>query len=314
MAANVSKVFSLGVVVAAGTQINQIISHSINPGLEPLVLSSDGQVDPRYAAIMRQSPMINFATTAIVRGLTAAGVAGLALTGTALDAWLQKYAQGGTRLTSTNSTKLSIAYGMLCPRTLEASDGSFATLSYDVWGRTNDGTTSPLAITAGASMPSITAPDQLFTVGPVVINGTLLEGVKRISVDFGLQLSMIGGSGGAFPEFIAIQKRAPSITIRSTHADFAAESGMGMYVAQTATDSVAYFRKIAQNGSATFRVADGTSEHVSFSMDDGLVTINDISASNDDGDGAAIELTWNPVYDGTNAILAMSLATAITLP
>jgi hypothetical protein len=84
---------------------------------------------------------------------------------------------------------------------------------------------------------------------------------------------------------------------------------MGLYVAQSSTDSLVYLRKIQQNG---IRVADATTEHISASIDDGLVTIRSVSASNADNDGAAIEVMIEPNSDGTNPILALSTTTAIT--
>jgi hypothetical protein len=58
-------------------------------------------------------------------------------------------------------------------------------------------------------------------------------------------------------------------------------------------------------------VADATTEHISFSIDDGLATIRSVSASGSEQDGAAIEVMIEPNYDGTNAILVQSVATAI---
>lgn len=311
MAANVSKLFSLGIVVAGGGgQINQIEAHSINPGWETALLAPDGQVDPNFAAIMRGSPVLSFTTSAITRALTAAGISGLAISGTAVDLWFQKYAQGGIRTSGSNSTKYSAAYGLLCPRTLRCVHNGYATLTYDVWARTNDGgATFPLAVTAAQAMPSITAADQLFTTGPVKINGTALEGIQDLTIDFGLRLVASGGSGCPFPEFIAIDKRQPVITAISTHVDFPTESGMALHVAQGSTDSVAYLRKIAQNGAGgVVRVADATTEHISFTMDDGIVTIRETRAATGE---AAIEVVLEPSYDGSNAILVVSTAAAI---
>ena len=172
--------------------------------------------------------------------------------------------------------------------------------------RTVDMQGMTMMATVSDSRPEITPADQAFTTGPVKINGTVLEGIQRISVNFGLQLKIIGGSGCPFPEFIAIQARQPKITIQSTHVDFATESGMGLYVPQNSTDSLVYLKKIAQGG---VRVADATTEHISFSIDDGMVTITE--ASGDQG-GGAINVLIEPTFDGTNAILAVSTATAIS--
>lgn len=309
MAANISKMFTLGTVVTSAGQINQIVGHSMNPGWETLLFNSDGQVDPRFNTVLSGSPVLSFTTAAIARALTAAGIDCLAVAGTAVDLYFQKYVQGGTRQTGANSVKVSGAYGLLCPRSLQAGHNAFATLAYEMAARTNDGATIPLVMAAGQTMPTITAPDQLFGAGPVKINGTALEGVQSISIDFGHRLVIVGGSSCPYPEFIAVDERRPVITVRSTHVDFPTESGMGLYVTQGATDSLTYLRKFSQGG---IRVADGTAEHISFAIDDGLVTIREAAANQGDGSGGMIEVVLEPSFDGTNAILAANLATAIS--
>src|SRR5690606_31279896 len=116
--------------------------HSVNPGIETLINSSDGQVDPSFAAVMFQKPVMSFSTSAIALALSYAGIGGLSIT-TALDFWFQRAAAGGTRMTGANSTKFTATKGILCPKSIEADSESHATIDYDMAAVSTDGTTSP---------------------------------------------------------------------------------------------------------------------------------------------------------------------------
>jgi len=307
----ITKLFTLGCVVFDSTQINQIESVNINPGLETLFYQSDGQVDPTYVAVMSQRPALSFTTSAITRALAVSGMSCANVT-TAMDAWFQKYAPGGTRLTGANSTKFTFAKGMLCPTQITARQGGHATISYSLSAISADGTTSPLSITAATTMPTLLDADQMFTVGPAKINGTTLTGITSITFDTGIRPVLLNSDGEAYDTFVAVNDRRPRITMRSKHADFASESGMGFVVGQSATDSLVWLRKVLEGGT---RVPNGTTEHIRFSIDDGLITIQEASADHGGeggGDGAEIEVIIEPSFDGTNDIVAISTAAAIT--
>ena len=76
--------------------------------------------------------------------------------------------------------------------------------------------------------------------------------------------------------------------------------------AQGATDSVVYLRKLAKNGT---RTADATAEHISFTIDDGMMYCSDIT--NRHGQRIGTEIVIHPIYDGSIAILVIDPACAI---
>lgn len=304
----VSKVFMLGCVALDATQINQIQSSQIDPGVETVLFGGDGKVDNQYAAAMFQQPTLRFTTTAIARALTAAGISGVAIGASpaVADAWFQQAAAGGTRVTGLNSTRLRMTKGLLVPRAITATDRQIASISYELAAVSADGTTSPLAVTLSQTMPTLSAADQAFTVGSASLNGTAIGDVKSLSIDFGLQLMIEGGGGEAYPTFVAIQRRAPKIRLRTLNLDLA--SGLGQVVAQGGSDSVFYLRKLAEGGT---RVANATAEHISFSVDDGLITLQTVGGENED-QPQMLELLIEPTWDGTNDVIAVNTATAIT--
>lgn len=305
------KVFMLGCVNLIGdsnsAQLNQIQSDSLDTGIETVLFGGDGKVDREFAAVMFQQPIATFSTTAIARALAEAGISAAAI-GTdpaTADLYYQQAAPGGTRLTGGNSTRVRISKGMLTPRTIDAQDRQIATISYELGAISTDGTTAPLTIAASQTMPTLLAADQAFTVGPASINGTSLGGVQSLSIDFGLQLMIVSGGGEAYPTFIGIATRQPTIRVRTLDVDLAASLQVA---AQGATDSVFYLRKLAEGGT---RVANATAEHISFSVDDGIITTRRVGGEGED-QPQMLEILVEPTWDGTNDVIAINAATAIT--
>jgi hypothetical protein len=304
----ITKVWMLGqVVVAPGdgaeATINQIQDYRPDPGFEVALHTGDGKVDFDFAAIMRQAPRLGFTTTAIARALTVSGLSAYSMAA-GMDFYFQRIAHGGTRTGSSTSQKLTAAKGILVPTSIDATDGAIAAINYESAVTSADGTTAPLTIGTGATLPAHTATDQVYTVGPASINGTAIEGVQSIRISFGLQLIVKGGDGHAYPTFAGIVRRQPTISIRSHDLSYLASSSY--YAAQGSTDSLVYLRKVAKNG---IRVADATAEHLKFSVDDGLVTVRPFGGQ--DGAEQMTEFLIQPTFDGTNDVIAINTASAI---
>ncbi len=303
---SISNLWMLGPVVVAAGQINQIKSYAPDPGIETILECSDGQVDYNFAAVMMQSPRLDFSTTAIARGLAIAGISGYAVAAAA-DFWFQRIAAGGTRSGGLTSYKVSGTKGLLVPTSIECEDSRQpAVLNFSLILISADGTAAPIAITANQTMPAITAADQLFVNGPVSINGTLVEGIKRTRIDFGIETIVEHGSGEGYPTFVGITRRRPTISFRTTDVTFLGSSAF--FVAQGATDSAVYLRKVQKNG---LRVADITAEHIKFSVDDGLISVRSVGGGGE-GDPQMSEVTIEPTWDGVNDVVAVSTASAIT--
>lgn len=297
------KVFTLGCVVTSAGQINQIQESSVDTGIEEYLAIGDGKVDPDYVAALLVAPKITFRTTAVSRALGYCGLGGLAVS-TAADFYFRQFAAAGTR-EAAKSVKVTLGYGLIVPTILEADQRS-ASITYEAIARSNDGTTAPLATTVNQSMPALTAADQLFVAGPANINGTAVDSVVSTRVEFNYDIVSVASDGSAYPGFVAIRKRPASITLTSYDLELLNVLGTPG-AAQGATDSLVYLRKCAQNGT---RVAAATAEHIKISIDDGRVSVRRISAS-EDGEGQA-EIRITPTWDGTNDLLAISPAAAIT--
>jgi hypothetical protein len=277
--------------------LGQMVDQNINLGISRFLEGSDGEVDNRYVSISEQRPMIGFTTTALAVALGVAGISGTPLdvdtpaTKGSLEAFLQLLVEGGTR--AATATMLTINEGILIPRTLSASQGAVARLSLEAHA-TYDGTNDPIVILAAQTIPTVTpGVAELFTLGPVQLNGVAVNGV-------------VDSDGEVWPRFVAIMRRSPTISFTTPDAGILTTLGI-TGDAQGATDSVVYFRKIAEGGT---RELDATAEHIKISIDDGMVHVEDLSASH--GARHGVRCTLIPTWDGTAAVMVIDPASAIT--
>ena len=275
---------------------------SVNPNIEQFILTSDGNVDPTYVAINSAKPGITFDLSDLKAFLDSCGIAGCQLVDA--DTYFQQVNPYGTRKTGANHLKLSIADGMMVPRTLTASQGQLAQLAAELWAISSDGS-APLEMTASQALPGGAGTSVAWTLGPVSINGAAVEGIEQVTVDFGIQVDVIASDGAVYPSYVYIASRQPKITLRSMDSLLFDTIGLEG-AAQGVTDSVVWFRKCVRGGA---RVADETEEHVSFTVDDGMITCGAVGVSQ--GQRIGTEIVITPIYDGQNAVVVVDTTAAI---
>lgn len=285
--------------------VSGVTDWRVSTGMNRLIEASGGHVDPTFVSVMSLSPTLGF-TTRMLTALSSFGIGGAQIT--TLDAYIQKLLKYGTRGGANTHTKISIGTGMCVPRTLSANQGSIAELSLDAVAISADGAAAAMTVATGQSLPAGGGVTEAFTIGPVAINGTVID-VESVSIDFGIQLQLDSSGGQPFPTFVAVMNRRPEI--RLTSKDFDTINTLyaaGVFgVAQGGTDSVVYFRKLAAGGT---RVADVTAEHVKFTIDDGLISLDQSTVAQDQR--GTCDVVISPIYDGANAIMVVSAASAIT--
>ena len=301
------------VTEANAVLVDQVNDFSIDPALQSILQAGDGQVDPTFVAVMAQSPRLRFTSTALATILAEVSSAFLIsgikidsdVTHDGLEAWFQKITEGGTRTAGANHIKMTINEGLLAPLALNAQQGAPATLGLEaVVGY--DGTNEPVVIATSQSLVGTPAVGELFTLGPVALNGTTINGVQSIAYDAGLQILAQSGDGQVWPTFIAIMSRRPRLVINTVDVGVFSTFGLDG-TAQSVTDSVAYLRKIAEGGT---RELDATAEHIKLTFDDGIIYCGPIQGSQ--GQVLGAQLILEPTYDGTNAIVVVDTASAIT--
>ena len=309
---DVYTLYAVNVDIAAGEGsdilIDQIQEFSLDPAIQHALIGADGGVYNTYVAVMGQAPVLGFTTTKIAAVLAKCGLTGLAIKADVDELgaqfWFQKLVEGGTRAAGASHLLMTVKQGIIIPRTLNAAPDAPATLSYEAVA-TYDGTNDPVVIAASQALVGSPGVSEAFTVGKVMINGAQLEGIQNISIDFGIQLTVIKADGLVWPTYVAVMKIQPMITIGTVEIGSLNTYGL-TGTAQDASDSIVYLRKLSEGGS---RVADVTAEHISFTIDAGHISVQNANASQDGNAMAQVQIV--PTYDGSNAPLAINTAVAI---
>ena len=299
---SVTTLHELYAVTVNAVFMDQVSDYMCSLAVQEAIANGDGLVDPTFVATGSQAPRLSWTSSKVATILGSCGISGLALSST-LTAFFQQITKGGTRAGASSHIRLTVNEGLVLPRTLNADQAS-ASLSLECIA-TYDGTNNPIVIAAGQSLTGTPSVTEQFVAGPVSINGTTLNAVQSITIDFGIAETVAAGDGQVWPTFVAIGERRPRITIQSLDVGFLNTTGISG-VAQSASDSVIFLRKVAKGAT---RVADDTAKHISFTIDDGMIITRSVGGSHGSPQMAEIEII--PTYDGSNAIMAIDTTAAI---
>lgn len=302
----------IGSIVVSGSggfNLDGVRDLNPDPATQQIIENAGGQVDPTFAATIQTVPMISGTVTDIATFLGGIGISGLAFPQTTVittvEAFFTKIAKGGTRTSGSTHFKLECNEGIIVPGTLSWSQGQAATLSMQVLP-TWDGTNAPFIYEDSVALPHVPSIGEMFTGGKVMINGTELDGVQGVSIDFGLTVERQNSGGNLYPEFAGITVRRPKIEIKAKNVPAWNTFGLNG-TAQGSTDSVIYLQKLEKNNNI---LAAATAEHISITIDDGMIVTGSGGGSNNTT--SEITITILPTWDGTAAILAINTATAIS--
>jgi len=285
---------------------DQVTDASYSDGVQALISSADGIPYDRSALVGQQIPVMSLTSEAIATCLDVAGVSGF--DGTGCVAYVQKAASGGVRASGSNHQSITFAQCAVLPRSISADgrSGSFATIQYDIMGYKSDGTVS-VSTTTGVALPSTSTTVQNFVAGPVSVNGTTIEAVTGIEINFGIAEQFQFGEGDAYPKDWFVDFRKPTISI--TCENSALLSTLGISGSAQTVDSVIYLRKCSPGGT---RVLDATTEHIKITVP---VSDTHIRPQSISGSHAGISQTTifiQPVFDESEPSLTISTGSAIT--
>lgn len=304
---SVASLYKPSVIVTPAGQIHQMMDRSIDLGIAELVIKGDGKVSPQFYANMEQRPTSRFTTTAIFTALTALG-SGFYVFSSAVDLYMAQLSGTGGITAGANHKRITGTKGCIVPRRLRARHGAAATLDAEIYFVSTDGIAAPISYTSAVALPSITVSNQAFTLGPAKINGVMLSAVEELDIQFGYNPLIVGGDGELYPTFGGYDTRFPRVSIKtkdpSVIATAAGSVGVGGVVQSAAT--AFYLRKMLPTG----RDLAANATHIKLTVTAAFVRPETIDEDDDKESG--IQLVAQPLDDGTNDILAISLASAIT--
>ena len=288
--------YTLGAYKHSSTLFKGVQDLQISPGMQQIISSGSGAVSPSFVGVGRLQPQFSFTSTAIQTILNALGHDGAAMASD--KAYFQKMVDDGTRAGATSHICVTMANGLIVPVSVTASAlPAPAIVSCLATPRSADGAASPLAMVANASLEATQDINtEIYVLGAVTINGTELEGADEWTLNFGIGLDILYGSGHVFPTAVGIMSIVPSFTIRTFDiGKFVtwAEDG----VIQDVNDSTVVLQDQDLGG------VRGSSP-ITFTIDEGMAHFETVGGGQ--GQRAGGQVTITPVDDGTNVIVAMS--------
>lgn len=300
-------VFRNGVIAfgAVPTYLTQVENISFDPATE-MALNTGATVDTIFAGALQSMATLTFETRALGTALGLIGFAGAKVDPVTL--YLPKLAIGGTL--ESGSVHMSIALdNCACYlQSITASQGSEATASFIVLP-TYDGSNVPVALATTAALPTVTQTASKYTLGPLEI-GTTLYSIQDLTFNSGIDPIRIATRGEVWPRFNGVAQRKPTFTC-STHdlslLDTLASDAGHSPLGKSANAVNVYFRGLTNRGAPE---ADSAAKHLKVAMTQIFFQPGEVSASNDGA--ATLSLTGHAVWDGTNAIAALTADSTIT--
>lgn len=275
------------VVLPAGVEFSNIKSARWAAGISDMLEMPAGNVFPMFTANQVQKPQLEFQTSELGVLLGAIGVGGAAVGSSA--AFFKLATQtGAVARASASHSKITLTSSCAYWTSIRLSHNAPAEANI-VLVAGYDGANDPFIYAGGVALSGSLIAGSWFGVGPVKINGTLVPGIKDVTIDSGIKLIREGGESEEFDTFVGIEECKPTITIRTLTAVNWATLGLRGLALDGAAGVLVYGRKFAQNGS---RVANGTAQHVSFIGLNGVARPVDTS-----GDGSA------PISDSIKCVL-----------
>jgi hypothetical protein len=302
---SISNLYMLGPVVVAAGQINQIQDYQPDAGIEELVHFADGQVD--YA---------------VRRGHDAVAEAGLRDDRASRGRWdrrLQRLRdrRGGRLLLPEDRRRrhaqrrgdepeVTGTKGILVPTSIECEDKQPAKLNFSLVLISSDGTTAPIAFAASQTMPSITATGPGVRQRPDLGQRHARGRRQETRVDFGIQLIVEHGSGEGYPTFVGIQRRQPTVTFKTTDVT---TFGQHRRIRRPGRDRQPGLPPQGRPERAARRRRDGPAHQ---GVDRRRPALHAHLRRRRRGGPADDRGRLRPTWDGTNDVLAISTASAIT--
>ena len=284
------------------TNLTQMQSFRVNPGVSKSVVVPAGQVDPSAHIVSRAKPRVNFATRdlATLFGFVSPSV-GLCTTQATFR--LREREECATFSTgATHGTVTAAGTGFIMPDSiaadLESDDGAVCNCQFiPFW----DGSTDPLVFNDGvdfAAAPSPAFVSQFF-LGAVFHNSVEITGLTSVNLNFGITFVTTPKKAGAYDETGAISRREPILTFTTRKTD--AWGGVNLFGSAVTSSVVLYLQKGVNNGT---RVARATTQHVSLTMTAGDFEVTELGG--DGGQDALLQVTCRP-----QSTIAVSVAAAI---
>lgn len=272
--------------------------------------ASGSAVVPSFRGGQGAAPDITFTTPQLKTVFDQCGMWGKDCSASQCDLYYRKAKLVDTRETIGSSEHLMLrAKRCLFHWTgIQAQQGQPATAACRIIP-TFDGTNAPLVGTGSQTIAANLLSEQHYTMGPVKLNGSWIDGVQGWNLDLGVQLNEKTSDGMTYPTFVGIRQHNPVLTVTTPDADFWASPGVA---GAAVTALLAYLRK--KDDDATGNLADNTANHIQFSNAEnpaGLASVENSSGGIDDE--ASLDLRIALRISTANTAHPLTVNTAIAI-
>lgn len=285
-------VVSFQQLASSQLQLNQSQSDLIPGGAVDVSISGLSSADPQLA--MSTKDLLTFFTHCSPSGI---------LPFTSGVVRNQKRDEAGTFLTGTDHELYNIAKGVLCPKTLSASQQDVQGAMLDFAAIIlYDGTNIPVTRSTAQSLAAAPVPAYVsrYYMSDVFVGGTQINNLESTTIDFGVNYVAKGFNGSTYPTEGAIITRTPKLSFTGT--DLAVDAAVNVFLRSLGAE-VRFFYQAGVDGSD--RVAKGTASHLKISASGGSWSTDNVSTQgNEDG---LVTCSITP-----NAALAVNVGSAIS--
>ena len=290
------KAYDIHAVQFGIDSFGEITNQGMNPNLKREIGTGSGQAERPFAAVLKASPEIRFTSKAIETALNSITTLGDKVDATnKIILFMKAFEDGAVREAGLAHQKIEADDGYIYPSQLRASDGEYAELDViaRLCERTGDGT-SPITDTPNSALTGDVNQDEFFTLGDVTINGTLIDLVQSINVDFGITPLDIGGSGLIYAKGIAAATIEPVITIQTQDANVRSIVGANGLALTTA---VIKLRQVDKNAATSYTTG------MSLTISGGLAIRDDLDGQH--AQQGMQNIILEPTKVGANDLIAI---------
>ncbi len=291
--------------------LTQISQQQWNTAAEILTERAAAHTHPMFRGVMNQQPQITFSTSMLGTLLASCPLVGASIAST-LYTYFKKAAVTGSvaRATSQHSrVAMTLGYLHWNSITLNHNQPSEADC---VLTAAYDGTNEPFVAAGSVALSGNLTDTEHFVCGPVYINGSQISSIKQAVISSGIQLRIEGADGEPWPTFVGLEMTDPVVTIQTTEVSPFVSAGVDGLALNGSSGLVVYGRKMTKNqaGGVT-RVANGTSQHLSFTGLNGMWRVDMVDANGTSPAMATIRVELTSPDDST---LPLIVATTATIP
>jgi hypothetical protein len=269
----------------------------VEPGhnFQDLTEFAAGQVGPQFTGSHMASPDNRFTTSQIksILDATSAGDYNVSrdLSGVSVDTEYKAGDKFGARIADANLAHFRMRAQentMIAWESLSARQGGLAELRCRMVHLYNSATgNDPLVAASGVALTNVSAVNHLFTLGPVRINGTVMEGVQEATLDNRLAYEECAGEGDEFLTYVGIDQYAPQFRFLSRNLAYLDTYG------ERGTALSSWYWWLKKKVASGINVPDATVEHILFAATVGTIKARRVMAGGKPHSEVTIDLAMS---------------------